>query len=153
MASKGGPTRKDTYTVTVVMKHAVAGKGDATTDLGVWDGLTGGELDSDEAKYWPGGMAPQVSLGGHRNPGNIVCKRLYRLQRDHDRLNLLLAQVGKATIEVHKLPMDIDGNTYGKPLNYSGKLKRVSPPEHDSTSSDPGIIEIEITPDGDPHVG
>jgi len=149
----GGPTRKDTYTVTVVMKHQVSGKGEATTDLGVWDGLTGGELDSDEAKYWPGGMAPQVSLGGHRNPGNIVVKRLYRLQRDHDRLNLLLAQVGKATIEIHKLPMDIDGNTYGKPLNYSGKLKRVTPPEHDSTSSDPGIIEMEITPDGDPHVG
>src|SRR5215831_6847518 len=144
MASKGGPTRKDTYTVTVTV---------GSRNMGVWDGLTGGELDSDEAKYWPGGMAPQVSLGGHRNPGNIVVKRLYRLQRDHDRLNLLLAQVGKATIEIHKLPMDIDGNTYGKPLNYSGKLKRVSPPEHDSTSSDPGIIEMEITPDGDPHVG
>jgi len=121
--------------------------------MGVWDGLTGGELDSDEAKYWPGGMAPQVSLGGHRNPGNIVIKRLYRLQRDHDSLQFLLNSVGKAQVTIAKLPMDIDGNTYGKPLNYTGKLKRVTPPEHDSTSSDPGIIEMEITPDGDPHVG
>jgi hypothetical protein len=152
MASKGGPTRKDTYTVSVLLHHTVNGAS-TTTDLGVWDGLTGGDLDSDEAKYWPGGMAPQVSLGGHRNPSNIVLKRLYRLQRDHDRLNLLLHNVGRGTVEIHKLPMDIDGNTYGKPLNYSGKLKRVTPPEHDSTSSDPGIIEMEVTPDGDPVVG
>ena len=144
MASKGGPTRKDTYTVTVTV---------GSRNMGVWDGLTGGELDSDEAKYWPGGMAPQVSLGGHRNPGNIVIKRLYRLQRDHDSLQFLLNSVGKAQVTIAKLPMDIDGNTYGKPLNYTGKLKRVTPPEHDSTSSDPGIIEMEITPDGDPHVG
>lgn len=145
--SEGGPTRKDTFTVRVTI-------GDRP--MGVWDGLTGGELDSDETKYNPGGMAPAVSLGGKRLPGNITLKRLYRLQRDHDSLQFLFDSVGKADCVVSKIPMDIDGNIYSSgnnPLVYKGKLKRVLPPEHDSTSSDAATVEIEIVPQGDPYVG
>jgi hypothetical protein len=31
---------------------------------------------------------------------------------------------------------------------YTGKIKTVTPPEHDSTSSDPALIQIEFVPTG-----
>lgn len=143
--SKGGPTRKDTYAITVIV--------DGEKLVGFFDKMTGGEVDSDEFKYYPGGMAPPVSLGGKVNPGNVVVTRLYRLQRDHDKIGELFPKVGKKEGKVLKQPYDIDGNPYGSPIVYNGTLKRVTPPEADSESSDPGLIELEFTPMGLPTVG
>jgi hypothetical protein len=55
-------SRLDQYNVTVSLDG---------TPLGTFDKMTGGEIDSEETKYKPGGMAPQVSLGGSgpRRPG------------------------------------------------------------------------------------
>jgi hypothetical protein len=49
------PTREDTWLVSL----SIDGR-----DLEVWDKLSGGEVDSDESKYRPGGMAAEISLGG-----------------------------------------------------------------------------------------
>jgi hypothetical protein len=137
MAIQG--TRKDQYDVKLIVDG---------TNLGTFDTLTGGEVDSDELKYKPGGMAPSISLGGSTTIGQVVLGRNYRLQRDHLAVHRLLARVGKAAAVVVKQPLDADGNAYGKPLNYRGVLKRVLPPEVDSMSTDPAILEIEITPEG-----
>jgi hypothetical protein len=139
--SRGGPTRQDTYNVHV----SVDG-----TNLGTWDKLTGGEVDSDEYKYKPGGMAPPVSLGGTRNVGNLTVSRLYRLARDHDRAQWMINRAGSARVVVSKQPLDIDGNVYGRPIVYRGTLKRVTFPEHDSESNNPGLLEIEVTVGGYP---
>lgn len=136
-----GPTRQDTYSVHVV----VGGQ-----DFGVWDKMSGGEVDSDETKYKPGAMEPPVSLGGTKTTGNVIVSRLYRLERDHDRAQAMINFVGKATAKVSKQPLDIEGNRYGKPIVYTGKLKRVTFPEHDSESATAGLWEIEITPEGYP---
>ena len=142
----GGPTRKDTYTVMVTVEN---------TDLkaGVFDKMTGGDLDSDEFKYYPGGMVDPISLGGKVNPSNVVVSRIYRLARDHDHLQLLLQAVGKETGTITRQPMDIEGNVYdGSPIVWTGTLKRVTVPEVDSESSDPGLLELEFTPIGVPVV-
>jgi len=132
-------SRKDQYDTRVVIDGV---------NLGTWDVLTGGEIDSDELKYKPGGMAAEVSLGGTITTGQVVVSRLYRLQRDHPRIHWLIARVGKAKVVVNKQPLDPDGNAFGKPLVYKGVLKRVLPPEVDSTSTDAATIEIEVTPHG-----
>lgn len=142
--SAGGPTRKDTYRLSIIVNGV---------RLGVYDKMTGGGLDSDEFKYYPGGMVDPVSLGGKVNPDNVVVSRLYRLQRDHDYVQTLFNGVGKVEGKVLKQPMDIDGNPYGSPIVYTGTLKRVTPPEVDSEASDPGLIELEFTPIGRPQVG
>jgi hypothetical protein len=131
--------RKDQHRVTVIVDGV---------NLGVWDVMTGGETDSDELTYKPGGMAPQVSLGGSVTIGQVIVSRLYRLQRDHLRVHWLLSRVGKGQVVVNKAVLDTDRNTFGKPLVTKGTLKRVTPPEVDSTSTDAATIEIEITPDG-----
>ena len=139
----GGPTRQDTYRITV----SVAG-----INTGIWDKMTGGDVDSEENKYAPGGMAPHVSLGGRRTVENITVSRLYRLERDHvDLMQRMIDWVGRAQV-VAKQPLDIEGNGYGSPLVYQGTLKRVSPPEVDSEASDAGLWEIEVTTDGFPSV-
>lgn len=139
--SRGGPTRSDTYNVRVSVDGI---------NLGTFDKMTGGEVDSEEYKYKPGGMAPQVSLGGTRTTGNITVSRLYRLQRDHDRAQWLINRVGIAIGVISKQPLDVNGNAYGKPLVYRATLKRCSFPEHDSESSNPGLLELEFTPEGMP---
>lgn len=137
MAIQG--TRKDQYDVKLIIDGV---------NLGTWDTLTGGEVDSDELKYKPGGMAPSISLGGSTNIGQVVVGRNYRLQRDHLRVHWLLARVGKAVAVIVKQPLDPDGNAFGKALNYRGILKRVLPPEVDSQATDAAILEVEITPEG-----
>jgi len=133
------PQRKDMYD-TMVTIDGVA--------LGTFDTLTGGEADTDELKYKPGGMAPQLSLGGIVTVGQVVVGRIYDLQRDHSRIHWLLGRVGKGNVTVKKQPLDVDGNAFGRPLVYTGKLKRVLPPEVDSTSTDAAIVELEVTPNG-----
>jgi hypothetical protein len=131
--------RKDQYDVRV----SVDGK-----NLGTFDVLTGGETDTTELVYKPGGMAPQVSLGGIVTVGQTIVNRIYQLDRDHAQVHWLLSRVGKGQVVINKQPLDIDGNAYGKPLVYKGTLKRVTPPEVDSNSTDAALIEIEMTPSG-----
>lgn len=135
-------SRKDMYDVTVTVDGRQLG-GNNTFDT-----MTGGEVDSDELKYKPGGMAPMVSLGGTTTVGQVVIGRLYDLKRDHPLIHWLISRVGKGNVVVKKQPLDVDGNAYGRPLVYTGKLKRVLPPEVDSTSTDAAIVELEVTPAG-----
>lgn len=118
------------------------------TDFGVWDKMTGGEKDSDESKYKPGGMAPEVSLGGSSTVNNITLSRLYELPRDHPLLPTLFAKVGKGIAVISKQPLDIEGAVFGKPTVYNAVLKQVTPPDHDSMSSDAAMIELEFSPSG-----
>jgi len=132
--------RKDQHRVTVIVDGV---------KLGVFDVLTGGETDSDELKYRPGGMGSVESLGGVVTVGQLIVSRLYKLQRDHLRIHWLLGRVGKGQVVVNKAVLDPDGNAFGKPLVTKGVLKRVTPPEVDSNATgDAAIIELEITPEG-----
>lgn len=140
----GGPTRSDTHRVTASLNGE---------NMGVFDKKTGGGLDSNMLTYKPGGMGPQISLGGSTQTDNVVLSRLYRLQRDHARAQKWLNQVGKGQVVVTDQPLDVDGNPFGKPIVYKGTLKRVLLPEVDSESSNAAMLEIEVSIDGSPHVG
>lgn len=132
-------SRRDMYDTRV----SVDGK-----NLGTFDVLTGGETDTDELTYKPGGMAPAISLGGSVTVGQVVVSRLYALDRDHASIHWLMSRVGLGDVVINKQPLDVDGYAFGKPLVYRGKLKRVTPPEVDSTSTDAATIELEVTPAG-----
>jgi hypothetical protein len=132
--------RKDQFNVTASI--------DGIGNMGTFDSMTGGEVDSDEQKYRPGGMAAPVSLGGAVTMGNVVIARLALLDRDYPILHKLLSLAGIANITVTKQPLDDNKTPYGRPLVYTGKVKTVTPPEHDSTSSDPALLTIEFVPTG-----
>lgn len=132
-------SRQDQYAVTLTINKA---------DWGTWDKLNGGEIDSEELKYRPGGMGAHVSLGGSVEVGNITVSRLYDKDRDHGHITSLVEKVGKADVVINRQLLDVDGNAYGSHIVYTGKLKTVTLPEVDSESSDAGLIELEITPTG-----
>jgi len=131
--------RADQWEATVVVEGQ---------NIGVWDKLTGGEVDSDDSRYRPGGMAPPVSLGGAVTVGNVTLQRLYRLDRDHGQIKWLIGLAGRGNVVINRKALDVDGNAFGKPLTYTGTLKSVTPPEIDSESSDAALISIEVTPVG-----
>lgn len=145
------PTRQDTYTINVQLEDLTSGN---MIDLGTFDKMTGGAVDSEDSKYYPGGMGDPISLGGRRSVDNVTVSRLYLLSRDHDVVHKQIQRVGKARAIITKHPMDINGNIYGKPVVYNATVKRVTLPEVDSEASGPGLIEFEFVVDGFPtHAG
>lgn len=132
-------SRADQYNVTVAIDGV---------DDGTWDKMTGGEVDSEETKYKPGGMATALSLGGSQNVGNLTVSKLLRLD-EVPKIKTWMQKAGKVPVVVTKQSLDVDGNVFGGAvIVYKGKLKRVSPPEVDSESSDPALVEIEVSTDG-----
>ena len=128
--------REDGYSVTLTIDGQ---------DLGVWDALDGGGIDSEETRYKPGGLAAEIPLGGTSSRANLTLSKLYD-EGVHDRYHWLDSRAGRGQVVVTRQNLDTDGNAYGRPLIYKGKLKAVTPPKVDSTSSDAGLIEIEVTP-------
>lgn len=115
--------------------------------MGVWDTLDGGESDSEETKYKPGGMQPEVSLGGSRAIGNLTLARLLG-RSDWDFMRGLMNKTGTAKCTVSRQPLDGDGNPWGRPLTYRGTLKTVTPGGTDSNSSDAQTWEIVVSTEG-----
>jgi hypothetical protein len=133
-------SRQDQFNITVSVAY-----GGRTEDLKTFDTFDGGEIDSEEAKYYPGGMAQAISLGGRKSVGNVTVGRLYDLARDHPLMGWLAGGVGKADVTVTKTSLNVDGEAQANSLVYAGKLKALTPPTHDSESSDAATWEMEIS--------
>lgn len=119
-------------------------------NFGVWDEKTGGEVDSNQTAFNPGGMARPYSLGGTKTIANLVLRRNYRLGRDHPASQQLIDFASKAKVRAVGQPLDHDGLAWGTPFTYNGTLKRVAFPDHNSQASDASMVEIEIVIDGYP---
>jgi len=133
------PTREDTWLVTLNIEGR---------DLGIFDKLEGCEVDSEENKYPPGGMLPELSLGGRQTIGELTVSRYYDTQRDHTIFAWLRQQAGAGRVSISVVPLDFQGNPAGSPLVYTGTVKTVNLPDIDSESGDAALMEVAITPDG-----
>ena len=120
-------------------------------DFGVWDTWEGGNIDSEETKYRPGGMAPQKSLGGEAALENVTVTRLYELERDHDLMRRALRKVanGQPLASASRQPLDVDKNPFGAPLIYNGVLKAVQTPNLDSNDDGEAMWGLEISTEGE----
>jgi hypothetical protein len=132
------PTREDTWTVTLNLDGV---------DEGIWDKKEGGEADSEELKYPPGGMEDEISMGGRKTYGNVTISRYCDISRDWPKVPGWLAKAGACRGTIGQQPMDIHKNPQGPPLVMSGTLKTVTPPEPDSTGNSEARIEMEFTID------
>jgi hypothetical protein len=133
------PTREDTWLITC----SVDGR-----DLGVFDTKSGGELDSEESKYKPGGMAQEISLGGSRTFGNLTITRYCDFVRDWPMLKWLAGRAGAGRGAIGLTPLNPNGERAGEPLVYGGTLKTTTPPDIDSTGGDAAMVTLEFTIDG-----
>jgi hypothetical protein len=116
--------------------------------MGVWDTMDGGDVESEETKYRPGGMAPQVALGGVTTVNNVTLGRLLTSDDWPFMRDLMANRTGKAPCIVARQPLDTDGNAFGTPLVYRGVLQHVTPGNTDSNSSDAQVWEIVVSTEG-----
>jgi hypothetical protein len=118
--------------------------------FGTWDTLGGGAATATETKYSPGGMGPQKSLGGKNNVDNLTLGKLIEPTADEwNAIKALMAtRVGKAEVSVSRQPLDVDGNPFGEPLVYSGKLLTVTPGDTDSNSEAAQVWTITVSTHG-----
>ena len=144
MALRLAGTRQDTF----VIRASLNG-----VSIGIWDKKTGGALDSDDIKYYPGGMVPPIMLGGKKTTDNITLQRNYDRVDDHDKIGTLLNAVGSGVVDISQRPMDPDRNEIGKSITWTGILKRVMVPDVDSESTTASLVEIEVTISGFPTAG
>lgn len=134
----GVNSRQDMFKVLVTV--------DGLFNGALWDKCTGGDKDSEETKYKPGGLGATVSLGGSVTPNNVVVSRLYDGAADGALIKALLNAVGKNNMSVYKIALDVDGNPVGGVgITYVGILKNVTPPEVDSESSSAAMLQIECS--------
>lgn len=117
-------------------------------DLGIWDKKQGGERDSEETTYKPGGSQKQVSLGGSQTVGNVTVSKLFDESVANGIFHWLDERVGFGEAVVQQQPTDKTGKAFGRPIVRTGTLKKVSPPEVDSESNTAALVEIEISCDG-----
>lgn len=116
--------------------------------LGIWATLSGGDVEADNAKYRPGGMQPQIDLGGPTSTSDVTLARL--LTREDWLIVRLLMQfgVGRARVVVSRQPLDADGNPFGKPIVYRGTLTHVEPGDTDADSGDAQTWQITVSVGG-----
>lgn len=114
-------------------------------DFGIWDTKEGGETDSEETRYKPGG-GPEEPLGGKQTVTQLTVTRMFRRGRDDELMSLLRRKSGSGEAIVKVVNTDADGNPWSTGETYKGVLKRVAPPQIDSNSSDVAMITAEITP-------
>jgi hypothetical protein len=115
---------------------------------GVWSTLAGGDVGASETKFKPGGMLPERSLGGSVTVGNLTLTRLLDAPDWEPMRQLMINRVGKAPVVVARQPLDDDGNPFGKPLTYTGKLLNVNPGDTDSNSEGAQLWTILVSTDG-----
>lgn len=119
-------------------------------DLGPWAGLTGGDMDSDPTVFYPGGMRPARSLGGSTTTDEVTMSKLLDDLTDDDVRWLIDRQGTESPVVATRLFLDAANRATRRPLVYRGTLKRVGFGEYDAESSDPLLIEIELSITGKP---
>ena len=134
------PTREDTWHITVVVDDQ---------PLGVFDNISDVEADSEEAKYRPGSMDQEISIGGRRTLTNIKVDRYFDIFRDAPLSKWLFKRAGGVRGTLARSPMTIGGVITGEPHYFGGTLKRVKEPDSDSMGNNIAKLELEFTIDSE----
>ena len=142
MTARVAGNREDTFLVTVSLIDAVTNH---NHDLGIWDMLTGGGLDSDDVTYYPGGLGAAITLGGRQKPDAVTVERLYDTNDDHAKIQTLYNNTGKGILMVAMAPIDDNGNVFSQAITWSGKLKKVTQAQVNSEGNAAAKITLEMT--------
>jgi hypothetical protein len=137
-----GGNLQNRYQITVQL-----GTSAPTIDLGTWDTLTGGEADSDEFKYRPGGLSgASVSLGGAQLVNNVTVGKIFD-DTIAGLVDELLKARGSRNVQITKQALDRNWAVFGKStIVYVGKLKMVTLPDADSNATGTeAIITLEVS--------
>ena len=109
-----------------------------------WSTMTGGDIDSEDTKVRPGGMLPQISLGGPTTRSDVVVERLYSTGL-HPYLVQLENVAGRAAMRVSATPLDANGNPDGGTVTYHGLLKTVKSPDKNANGQAAAFLTLTMS--------
>jgi hypothetical protein len=113
-------------------------------DYGVFDKFTGGDVSAPVNKHRPGGMGPEITYLSLPTFADVSLTKVYETQRDHDRVAQLHNLAGRALASVTLQPLDDNGQPWGTPRVYQGRLTSVKDGGTDSMSNAARMFEIDI---------
>jgi hypothetical protein len=135
-------SRVDQERITVV----VQGNGQ-TYNLGVFQTFAGGAVSAEDTKNRPGGMGDEESLGGPKSRDSFTVSRVFDLERDLPMFKILDNLCGSGVVSVGRQKLTKGRVAYGNPINYTGTLMKVTPPDSDSNASDRAEFTLEVSAD------
>jgi hypothetical protein len=125
--------------------HLVVHTPQGDVDCGYFQKSTGGDGDSEEAKWGAGGMGRARARGGRPTKANKTASRAYSPSRDgvlYDRLY----PFGRHRCTLSDLVLDLDGNVV-ESTPHPGVLKAMNRGDYDDTSNDQRTFTIEVSTD------
>lgn len=110
---------------------------------------TGGEVSAEPGKVHDGGQKKPTILNGMPETANLVVTKPYRPAVHAAILRSWQKRTGELETTVSVYDTDPDLGRIATPQNVyaPAKLARVSWPEYDSASTDPGYFELEFVVD------
>lgn len=108
-----------------------------------WAELQGGEVEGEDVKTRPGGMLPQVNLGGPATRTDVTVSRQYSAQL-HPFIIALENVAGKAACQVSYTPLDTNGSPNGGTVTMTGILKNVIKPVANANASNAAMLQLVI---------
>ncbi len=107
-----------------------------------WASLEGGDIEAENVKTRPGGMQPQLDLGGPSTRADVTVKRLLDDTTETFIVDLENA-VGKSTGWVSYQLLDADGGKIaGSQIKMTGVLKQVQKGNWDANASNAQFLGL-----------
>lgn len=113
-------------------------------DLGVFDTMKGGDTTIKSSAHRPGGMGPEKSYRTLPTYDDITLSRVGERERDWEMIRYLEDNAGALTGTVVRQPLDEQGNAWGTPMTWAGRLGSVKHGDVDSTSSSPIMWSFDL---------
>jgi hypothetical protein len=114
-------------------------------DYGIFDKFSGGDVTATANKHRPGGMGPEITYLSLPTYSDVTLTKVYETQKDHDRVGTLHDLAGRALASVTLQPLDDQGNPWGTPRTYQGRLVAVKDGGTDSMSNAARMFEVDIS--------
>lgn len=108
----------------------------------------GGEVAAETSQSWDGGSLKPENLSAPSTTGNVTTSKPYRPLIHGPILKTWAKQVGRLRTTVSVWDTDPDLGPVGSPQVYANALLvRLKRPDHDASSADPGMFELEFAVD------
>ena len=123
-----------TYTA-AELQYLITVQIDGLGPLGVYDNYSGGEAKASPPKHRPGGMGSEISYLALPVFSDVTVGRVYDEGRDHELIATLRGLCGRSYGTITEQPLDANGNPWGTPRIFRGRLASVNDGKTDSTSN------------------
>jgi hypothetical protein len=110
-------------------------------EAGVFDTIEGGDVNGVVTKRRSGGMGPIKQSSGLPDYADVTITR----ESTHAEVRRYMLRAGKAEMSVSDFELDVNGQSFDRPITYVGKLMTVAPPPANSESSDYAMLSLTMS--------